>query len=110
MATMVSPANGSMARSAIERPPRQTRAIAHDVAPGQDVTAFELNRVGHPLRVRLTADQHEERGRRDLLSPTAQPVVQREGVEVIRSVAVGDLGVQANRDVGPVLRLTLVAN
>src|SRR6059058_5420096 len=44
-------------RSAIERPPRQTRAIAHDVAPGQDVTAFELNRVGHPLRVRLTADQ-----------------------------------------------------
>ncbi len=34
------------------------RAIPHDVAPGQDVTALELNRFGHPLRVRLTADQH----------------------------------------------------
>ena len=60
--------------------------------------------------MRVTADQHEERGRRDLLCPIVQPVVQRKAVEVIRSVAVGDLGVQANRDVGPVLRLTLVAN
>ena len=32
---------------AIERPPRRTRAVPHDVAPGQDVTALvALNRLG----------------------------------------------------------------
>ena len=57
-------------------------AVAHDVTPGPDVAVLELDRVGQPLGARLAADQHEQRVRRDLLGPVAQPVVQRERVEV----------------------------
>ena len=46
------------------------------------------------MGARLAADQDEQRGRRDLLGPVVQAVVQGERFEVIRSVAVGDLGVQ----------------
>ena len=52
------------------------------------------------MGARLAADLYEERGRRDLLGLVVQPIVQGEGVEVIGSVAVGDLGVQAHRDIG----------
>jgi hypothetical protein len=86
-------------RGAVERPARRIRVVPHDVAAGQDVAALDLNRPGQPARPRLAADQHEQRGGRDLPGPVVPPVIQRERLEVLTAVAVGDLGVQAHRDV-----------
>jgi len=61
---------------------------------------LKLDRIGQPLGTRLTADQHEERGRGDLLGLVLLAVVQGEGVEVIGSVHLGDLGAQADPDIG----------
>ena len=96
------PGDGGLERErrAVERPARRVRAVPHHVAPGQDVTPAELDRSGQPLRAGLAADQHEQRRRRDLLGPAVPPVVQGEGFEAVGSVAVGDLGLQAHREVG----------
>ena len=61
---------------------------------------LKLDRIGQPLGTRLTADQHEERGRGDLLGLVLLAVVQGEGFEVIGSVPVGDFSVQPHGDVG----------
>ena len=96
------PGDGGLERErrAVERPARRVRPVPHHVAPGQDVTPAELDRSGQPPRTGFAADQHEQRRRRDLLGPAVPPVVQGEGFEAAGPVAVGDLGVQAHRDVG----------